>query len=184
MATDDRSAAYEALFEANFDALLAYARRRTDQLSDAEDVVAETFVVAWRRWNDVPKPPNERRLWLYGVARRVLANHRRAAGRRLRLVDRLRAELRPSGPRPHGDVAAALSELSDTDREILRLAAWEGLTHGEVAAVLEVSPNAAAIRLHRARQRLTAVMKETARDGTSPGWKGNVSAARHGEESR
>src|SRR4051812_33061810 len=72
--------------------LLAYVLRRVDRAEDGADVVAETFLVAWRRLDSVP-PGDEARLWLYGVARRQLANQRRGQLRRSRLADRLRAEL-------------------------------------------------------------------------------------------
>lgn len=83
--------------------VLRYALRRCSEPEDAADIVAETFLVAWRRLGDVPLGP-EARLWLYGTARRVLANHRRGMGRRSRLADRLREELQRQIPvEPPGD---------------------------------------------------------------------------------
>lgn len=167
-----REAAFAALFEAHFDALLAYARRRTDQLTDAEDVVADTFSVLWRRIEHLPTDPSARLPWLYGVARRVLSNQRRAAARRQRLVDRLRSALTPYRSPPSAtDVIGALAALRPPDQEILRLAAWEGLSHAEIALALGITLNAATIRLHRARQRLSAAMKGSALTRTSSGWK-------------
>lgn len=84
---------FRRVYAVNFEALLAYAMRRVDQPDDAADVVAETFLIAWRRSRDMP-PEAEVRLWLYGVARRVLANHHRAGTRRERLGERLRQRLR------------------------------------------------------------------------------------------
>jgi RNA polymerase sigma-70 factor (ECF subfamily) len=83
---------FRRLFAATERELLAYVLRRVDRAEDAADVVAETFLVAWRRLDKIP-PGDEARLWLYGVARRQLANQRRGRLRRSRLADRLRAEL-------------------------------------------------------------------------------------------
>jgi len=135
--------------------VLAYALRRCDQRSDAEDVVANTFTVAWRRFADAPA--EELRLpWLYAIAARVLANQRRSARRLLALRSRLR-ELPAPAPEERSDlpeVLAALRKLRPEEQEILRLAAWEGLTNAELAVALGCSENAATIRLHRARKRL------------------------------
>lgn len=177
-----RELRFAALFDAHFDALLAYARRRSAQLGDAEDVVAETFMTAWRRLDDLPDRADGERPWLYGVARRVLANQRRSATRRARLVERLRSALAPVRLPAPDDVAAAVSLLSGADQEILRLAAWEQLSHREIAISLGISPNAAAIRLHRARGRLKHLMKGSGTSRTSPEWKGSVSSVR--EENR
>ena len=183
---DTRHADFAALFNAHFDSLLAYTRRRTPQLADAEDAMAETYIVAWRRLAELPADAQEQRLWLFGVAYRVIANQRRAAGRRLQLTDRLKAALLPPS-RPSAvlaDVADALATLSDGDQEILRLAAWEGLSHGEIGLVLGITPNAAAIRLHRARRRLEEAMKGFASTRTFMRWRGSVSSTESGEESQ
>ena len=135
--------------------VLAYALRRCNERADAEDVVANTFAVAWRRFADAPA--EELRLpWLYAIAARVLANQRRSARRLLALRSRLRElPAAPGGQRSDlPEVIAALRQLRANDQEILRLAAWEGLTGAELAVALNCSENAAAIRLHRARKRL------------------------------
>ncbi|HET7119787.1 MAG TPA: sigma-70 family RNA polymerase sigma factor [Solirubrobacterales bacterium] len=148
-------------------AVLAYALRRVDQPEDAADVVAETFLVAWRRLDEVPFGGRER-LWLYAVARRVTANLRRAEGRRTRLAERL-AESLPgevvAEQAPRGEAAAALRamrELGEEDRELLLLVSWEELSPGEAAKVLGISSLAARSRLHRARRRLRNLMEERA----------------------
>jgi RNA polymerase sigma factor (sigma-70 family) len=149
--------------------LLAYALRRVDRVEDAADVVAETFLVAWRRMDRVPEG-DEARLWLYGVARRQLANQRRGQLRRSRLADRLRAELPAAAAIAHGPedhrvaaVRAALARLDEEDREILRLSSWEGLTPAEIAAVMGVPGVTVRSRLHRARKRLRSeVLQEDA----------------------
>ena len=172
--TIDQRAAFVALFEAHFDALLAYARRRCSQPSDAEDVVAETFTTAWRRFDRLPARPDEHRLWLFGVARRVLANQRRATGRRMRLLERLRWRPASSTVGTQLDAGAALETLSERDQEVLRLIAWEDLTHAEAAVVLGISTNAVAIRLHRARAKLRGALKGSPPNRTWPRWRGNV----------
>ena len=132
--------------------VLAYALRRADPAT-AEDVVAETFVIAWRRLEGIPDPPLP---WLLGVARRVMANQRRGERRRLALVDRLRrvAPAEPhAGALQDGATAAALARLSDRDREVLLLHAWEGLDHTDAGTVVGCSAATFAVRLHRARRR-------------------------------
>ncbi len=148
---------FAALYRAHALAVLGYALRRVEPREQAADVVAEVFTVAWRRLDDVPAGDGARP-WLFGVARLVLANHRRGVLRANRLADRLRAELAVDGPRPapHVDVHAALAELDAADRELLTLTSWEGLTPAEIAAATGLSNGAVRVRLHRARQRLAA----------------------------
>lgn len=147
-------------------AVLAYALRRVEDPEDAADVVAETFLVAWRRLEEVPMGARER-LWLYAVARRVTANLRRAEGRRSRLAERLAESLRSeqlADTSPTGDAAAvlrAMRNLGEEDRELLLLVSWEGLTPGEAAKVLGISALAARSRLHRARRRLRALLADS-----------------------
>jgi RNA polymerase sigma-70 factor (ECF subfamily) len=152
---DERRQRFESVYAANFGPVLGYVLRRTRNSDDAADVVAETFLTAWRRLDHMP-PGDRARLWLYGVARRVLANHHRGERRRSGLSDRLAAELAgvQSDPECTAELAgigAAFRSLPDPDREILALVAWEGLDNAEVAAVLGCSRNAVRIRLHRAR---------------------------------
>lgn len=140
--------------------LLGYALRRTDNTDDAADVLAETFLAAWRRLDEVPGG-EEARLWLYGTARRVLANHRRGERRRLALADRLRTDLAVTYRQADhdggaADLAAAFRRIPRADQDVLALAGWEGLDPGQIASVIGCSRNAARIRLHRARRRLAA----------------------------
>ena len=155
---DERRHRFEEMYAANCGPILGYVLRRTDNPDDAADVIAETFLTAWRRLDAVP-PGDETRLWLYGVARRVLANYRRGERRRVVLADRLRAELAAgSWPAQYtgelAEFAAAFRSLPEADREVLALVGWEGLDRGQAAAVLGCSRNAVRIRLHRARRRL------------------------------
>jgi RNA polymerase sigma factor (sigma-70 family) len=146
-------------------AILAYALRRVENPEDASDVVAETLLVAWRRLEEVPLGRGER-LWLYGVARRVIANIHRADGRRTRLSERL-AETLPTElaipPEPDGEAAEALramAGLGDVERELLLLVAWDELSLSEAAKVLGLTQLAARSRLHRARRRLRGLLEE------------------------
>ncbi|SEE86619.1 RNA polymerase sigma factor [Jiangella alba] len=156
---------FEALYTAHSSTVLAYALRRVEVAADAADVIAETFVVAWRRIDDVPAG-DEARLWLYGVARRVLANHHRGDRRRDALAARLRDHLatqartgRP-GDDPQAElIRAALRRLDPADREVIELTSWEGLTPAEAAAVLAVPPSTLRSRLQRARGRLRAELE-------------------------
>jgi RNA polymerase sigma-70 factor (ECF subfamily) len=154
-----RDEAYRRLYDANVRAILGYALRRTTSPEDAADVTAETMLVAWRRLQEMPAG-DEARLWLYGVARRVLANHRRGAERRDRLGARLKEQLVAVSPDPTDQVAdrlgvrAAMERLSGADRELLQLTAWEGLEPREAALVLGVPARTVRTRLSRARARL------------------------------
>jgi RNA polymerase sigma-70 factor (ECF subfamily) len=151
-----RQASFERLFERNYRAVSAYARRRAGA-GEADDAVAETFLVAWRRLDDMPE---EERPWLFGVARRVLANQRRAAARRNALAGRLSGAPIEREPADEAPVLRALASLAERDREVLMLTAWEGLTSEEAARVLGCSRTAAKVRLHRARGRLRARLAE------------------------
>ncbi len=91
-AAEARRRRFEEIYTANHAAITGYALRRTENPDDAADVIAETFLTCWRRLGDVPDGGNAR-LWLYGVARRVLANHHRGERRQTALADRLRADL-------------------------------------------------------------------------------------------
>jgi RNA polymerase sigma-70 factor (ECF subfamily) len=165
MGSDAETRRFRELFETEARGVLGYALRRVESREDAADVVAETFSVAWRRIEDVPAQP-EARPWLYGVARRVLANQRRGTLRRQRLADRLREQLQVTAPpatAPGDDrmeaVGEALARLSGQDREVLLLANWEGLTPAQIGAVIGVPGATARTRLHRARARLRAELE-------------------------
>jgi RNA polymerase sigma-70 factor, ECF subfamily len=154
-----RNERFESVFRDHYPAVRAYALRRTSR-DAAQDIVAETFLVAWRRLDDVPADALP---WLYGVARQVLSNQRRSAGRRAALEQRLASSAATTGSRdPHestGDAEAvhtALGRLSDRDREALILVAWDGLSGARAARAAGCTRGAFAVRLHRARARLAA----------------------------
>lgn len=170
---------FEGLFRAHYGDLLAYAVRRCPTRQDAEDVVAETFAVAWRRLHELP-PGDRKRLWLFGTARLVRLNHGRHRRRRDGLLARIRS-LTPSTAHPdptdeahHREhVRQALERLPERDREVLQLQVWEGLTGDEIAEVLEISPAAVWKRLQRARDRLADLLDNDAQSSitltTAPG---------------
>jgi RNA polymerase sigma-70 factor (ECF subfamily) len=154
---------FTQLYEQHYDAVERYVRRRIDD-SGVRDVVAEVFLVAWRRFADLPAEPLP---WLYGTARRVLANEVRGAQRRGRLVTRFAADADVE-TRDHAEdvasrvsVAEAFQRLSDADAEALRLVAWEGLSLRKAARAAGCSFPAFAMRLHRARARLLRGLAET-----------------------
>jgi RNA polymerase sigma-70 factor (ECF subfamily) len=152
----DEQARFEAIYRAYGGAVRRYVRRRWDARS-TDDVVADVFLVAWRRLGEVPDDPLP---WLLGVARWVLANRRRGAAREGALFTRLRSQPPPGPSCAEGDepdgrepVRQALAALSERDREVLLLVAWEGLTPARAARVLGIGTNTCAARLYRARRR-------------------------------
>jgi RNA polymerase sigma factor (sigma-70 family) len=158
---DDRDARFDALFAAHFAAVRAYVVRRTDG-ARVDDVLSETFLVAWRRLDAVPKDALP---WLLGVARRVLANQRRGEARRAALIDRLAGlASRSRGVEPIGDVFGTLGDaiaaLSPSEREALLLVAWEELEPQRAARVVGCTPAAFRARLYRARRRLAGQLGE------------------------
>ncbi|MFB4278276.1 MULTISPECIES: RNA polymerase sigma factor [unclassified Nonomuraea] len=169
MALHDRKQRFEEIYTAYYPDILAYIRRRAGSPDDAADALAETFTTAWRRLDDVP-PGHAARLWLYGVARRVLANGRRAESRRSELVERLGRQLAgwaEASEEPGAGfdgVREAFARLSPDDREVLALAGWEGLGSDEIATVLGCSRGAARLRLHRARKRLARQLQAAGLD--------------------
>jgi RNA polymerase sigma-70 factor (ECF subfamily) len=168
----DPQGRFEALYAAHNAAVRTYVRRRVDS-QDADDVVADVFVIAWRRLRDVPEDSLP---WLLGVARRVMANRWRGATRDAALRDRMRFErprLAPSAsmtPDSRQEVLRALSTMREKDRETLLLVAWEGLEPAQAAKVLGVNPNTFSARLSRARRRFDrALAAETGQQETEHG---------------
>lgn len=158
----ERRTRFEAVAGEVYEPLQRYLRRRAP-IDDAEEAFADALLTIWRRIDDVPS--DAVLPWCYGVAKRALANRRRATGRRLRLADRLAAEPPvtrtgdPSDSVEFADVQAAFERLNESDREVLELWAWEELEPREIAAVLETTPNAISLRLQRAKQRLSREME-------------------------
>ena len=161
---------FEQLYEQTYWSVLRYFARRVPGDDDhVRDLTAEVYLVAWRRRHALPPEPLP---WLYGTARHVLGTDRRSTQRRRLLAQRLGQD--PAGPvldaalhedvhasgddRDHAWVHVALDHLSESDQEVLRLAAWEELSTDQLALALRCSRSAAAMRLHRARERLRAVL--------------------------
>jgi RNA polymerase sigma-70 factor (ECF subfamily) len=149
------------LYETESVKLLGYFLRRVDDREDAADLVAETALIPWRRAADVPSEPESARMWMYGIARRVLATHRRSQMRRSTLADRLRSEListdTVSNPRIE-DVRQAVLTLPRREEELIALVHWEGFSVAQAAIIIGIRPGAARMRYHRARQRLLAAL--------------------------
>ncbi len=146
---------FDQIYAEHADAIRAYVRRRAP-VDVVDDVVADVFLVCWRRLDDVPKQALP---WLYAVARKTLANDRRRRARTAHVpVEAVH------DPEPVGDsaLAAAFAGLSDTDREVLRLVAWEGLSLRDAARVLDCSPVACRVRYHRAKARLASRLSTAA----------------------
>lgn len=158
---EHHQAEFHEVYASHIRQIYAYCMRRTDA-SAAQDVAAEVFVVLWKRWADRPSD-DQLRPWIYGIARNVLANSDRAGRRRVRLLyklDQLRA-LDSAEPESvtmiredHREVLTALSKLSSTDQETVKLVLWEGLTRDEVAQIYGVSRSAIDQRLSRAFRRI------------------------------
>ena len=158
---------FEQLVAQVYEPVQRYLLRRTDPAT-ADDVLGDVLLVLWRRLDDVPV--DSPLPWTYGVARKCLANCRRAAVRQEQLVRRVAAE-RPVEDDGDDRLAEALARLPEDDRELLRLWAWEQLPPREIATVLGVSANAAAIRLHRAKKRLKHLLTD-GQEGRSTGHEG------------
>jgi RNA polymerase sigma factor (sigma-70 family) len=176
VADNERERRFDALFEAYLADMVAFCGWRAPTAADAQDAVSEVFLAAWRRLDDVP-PGEEARLWLYGTARRVMANQARAGRRQALLHLRLSSFDAPStdtasfidGDGGCGDTApaaveavrGALAALKPVDQEVLLLAEWEGLTPAQIAKVLRCPVVTARGRLFRARRRFRALLEET-----------------------
>ena len=153
---------FERLYTSNRDGILAYLMCRVASPSDAADLLADTFLIAWRKIEDVPEG-NGGRLWLYGVARRVLANHRRHEKVEGNLAKTLRnnlglkiAEGKSKRDVPFDDVIEqALRRLSHSDREVIELSAWDQLTPTEIAQITGAKVGNVRVRLLRIRRVLS-----------------------------
>jgi RNA polymerase sigma-70 factor (ECF subfamily) len=171
------------LYQEHYRSVQAYAVRRVGSGEDAADVVAEVFTIAWRRLARIPEPPADR-LWLYGVARRVVAGKLRSARRLRQLTVRLQAShaagRHPGAQAPDSAacldrgladgterdrLVAAIARLRPAEREALALVLWDELSHAEAAQVLGCSVNAVAIRVHRAKAHLRDALASTDQAG-------------------
>jgi RNA polymerase sigma-70 factor, ECF subfamily len=174
--SQERRSRFERLYGELAPEVQAYVLRRIDP-ELVGDIVADVFLVAWRRLDDVSDQPLP---WLLGVARKTIANHLRGARRRTALVERLRATAGSStvDVSRAEPVWIALASLGERDREALMLVAWDGFSREEAAAVLGCSNAAFRVRLHRARTKLSRAL-----DGAAAGSYPRSSAARSTAES-
>jgi RNA polymerase sigma-70 factor (ECF subfamily) len=157
---EDAESRFRAVFESTYPVLARYARHRGLSASDADDLVAETYEVAWRRRDALPRDDGALP-WLLAVAGNLLRNRRRKQWRERSVLERL-------GPPQEAqteisavtwqDIRRALDRLSGEDRELILLVAWDGLEPSEAATVLGLTPGAARTRLHRARARLAKTL--------------------------
>jgi len=170
--TEEQARLFSAAFDEYYPEVLAYCRRRMGNVTDGGDAAADTFLVAWRRIDDfvaVQYP----RAWLYGVARRTTLNLMRSKRRASNLADKVEHLAPVAAPDAAeeaigaADVAAALAalaQLSESDQEIIALAAFDSFGHEEIAVALGITAGQARSRLYRARQRLRAKFAD--RDAT------------------
>jgi RNA polymerase sigma-70 factor (ECF subfamily) len=157
---------FRELYDRTYNRVWAFVLRRVPDEDAAGDVVSETYLAVWRRIRDVPVDVRAADAWVFGTARRNLANTWRGSKRRRRLVDRVRQ--RPvdlvidpaAADESDRSVMQALEKLRPTDREILSLAFWEELDTEQIARVLGCSKNAAAVRLTRARKALRSALED------------------------
>ncbi len=156
----DRVRNFELLYASHAAAVKAYALRRADPWL-ADDVVSDVFLVCWRRMEDVPEEPLP---WMIGVARRALSTRRRSEDRRKALSDRVAFEtpaVTSQISHDDGTLLEAMRSLSDDDRELLLLTAWEGLSPRQAAIATGAKAPTVRVRLLRARRRLAAALAAT-----------------------
>ncbi len=166
------AARLSALYQETHVDVLAFLLRRCATAEDAADCLAETYLVAWEKRDQVPAG-SAARPWLFGVARNVMRRGHERQGRLATATRSLAEELqlaasdRPAHTLDESERAAvALSELSAVDREIITMISWDGLTPREIAQVLGLSANVVRVRAHRARARLRSVLSSPARAPT------------------
>jgi RNA polymerase sigma-70 factor, ECF subfamily len=165
----------ESLWNAHYADVLAFGLRRLADREAADDVAAETFLVAWRRLDAIP--PEAVRPWLLGVANKVIANSRRGRRRTDALIAKLeRTHVTAANELPEqtGTAVAAFNRLKSRDREVLALVVWEDLAPWEAATVLGIPTSKFSVRLHRAKRRLR---KELERAGHPVDEEGDAASA-------
>ena len=174
MSSPSQRAAFREVFDSHQQAIRAYCFRRLPT-SQADDAVAEVFLVVWRRLDEVPSG-SACRLWLYGIARNVIRNSRRSMDRSRRLKDRVSREPRRNVDSPEVLVVrsaederlrAALDRLRPAEREIVLLRTWEELSSVEIAMVMNLTPKAVDNQLARVRHKLARLIGDPTR-GRNP----------------
>ena len=158
-----RDEQFRVVYDSHLADVTAYVRRRAAK-DAVEDIVADVFLVCWKKLEQVPKYPLP---WLYAVARKTLANHYRQRARQY--AELPSTEVAGGVPLP-GDpiLALAFAGLAESDREVLRLVAWEQLTLRQAAATLDCSAVACRVRLHRAKRRLAGHLEQLEAASATP----------------
>lgn len=173
MSSDDRAVRFAALYQASYADLTRFVQRRTDP-DQAEDIVAEAFLVAWRRFGELPARLGDARGWLFGIARNTILNSRRGVRRREALAIRLADVARPASGdgtdlvNRQIDLGAAWSRLPVGHQETLALTVLDDLSAPQAAAVLGISSVAYRLRLSRARRALRALLDHPSSPTSSP----------------
>lgn len=158
MPDGSREQRFLALFDASFDDLTRFVRRR---ITDGDDIVAETYLLAWRSLDRVPGEEGEARAWLFTVARNLMANQRRKDARLVSWEPPdVPTDDESEATETRIDLSRAFSRLGAEDQEVLALVAWDGLTSAQAAAVMGIAAPTFRVRLHRARRRLRAAMHQ------------------------
>ena len=162
---------FDRLVNQNERALFRYVARRLDDRTACEDVVNESFLIAWRRWDKLPELDRELP-WLYAIAFRVLSNQRRSRDRRKRLLDRLVLERLPHEESDESldlaSLAHGLQRLNDDERTLLEFVYWERLSYRDIALVLDISENAAGIRITRVKKKLKTLVETAGASTDNP----------------
>ena len=165
---DDRIARVDAFVRLEAPRVLAYFERRADFQEEAADLLSDTLLVVWRRSDALPVDDQQARMWLFGIARKVLLGYRRGTRRRSELGARLRAEIELSQPDDpielRTELRDALDSLADLDREIVILTVWDGFSQAEIARQLGMRAGTVRSRYTRARARLRSVLSEESRE--------------------
>ena len=171
----DAEARFRHLYETTYDDLVRFAQRRVDP-REAEDVAADTMLVAWRRFDHLPAHHGDTRAWLFGIARNVILNAQRGDRRRGALEVRIAQTTAAGAAGDDSEVVAHRVDLSRAWRrltaqhqEALALTVWDNLTSSEAALVLGISPVAYRLRPSRARRALRALTHHLPEPAAVPG---------------
>jgi RNA polymerase sigma factor (sigma-70 family) len=161
---------FAAIFDRYYRQIHGFAAQRLDR-SLADDVAAETFLIAFDQRESYDLSRSDARPWLYGIAANLIARHRRAEARQYRALARARTDVVSEGPADRlatrldaqanrARLMAALAGVSSVNRDVLLLVAWAELTCEEAAEALGITAATARVRLHRARKKVRAVLEQ------------------------
>ena len=165
---DSAQERFRRLYDTHYRPIVGYFIRRLDHNGSAQDLAEDVFLTAWARFDQVPAGDDEL-FWLYGVAKRVLANHRRKLTRRWKITARTGNPEERTDPvedqvirhEEAQTVVNGLESLRIQDQELIRLAYWEELPHAAIAELVGCSKGAVDVRLHRAIRRLRKALEHS-----------------------